>query len=141
MHPRLQVPRPAGTADRLRHVRLFQEPVWRRIHAGIPEGKRRASRPGACKQLLVVHASHARVFNRANFICFFLISRHATTSSAAWQLTAWCSSCCRLKTGTMETSCWTARATSSTLVRRGHPQKYLIIFCHLDTFRHCLIRM
>lgn len=43
MHPGLQVPRPAGAADRLRHVRLFQEPVRRRIHVSLPEGKGRAS--------------------------------------------------------------------------------------------------
>lgn len=39
VHPRLQVPRPAGPADGLRHVRLFQEPVRRRIHVSFPEGK------------------------------------------------------------------------------------------------------
>ena len=39
VHPRLQVSGPAGPTDRLRHVRLFQEPVWGWIHTSVPEGK------------------------------------------------------------------------------------------------------
>lgn len=77
--------------------------------------------PNSCWSFTVQGFSGACV--AAPISSVFLISRHATTSSAAWQLTAWCSSCCRLKTDTMETSCWTARATSSTLVRRGYPEK------------------
>lgn len=121
VHSRLQVSWPAGTADRLWHVRLFQEPVWRWIHTSIPEGER-VSHSGASSHS---RQQHRGLLNRicwcSNFTCFFPISRHATTSSAAWQLTVCCFSCFRLKTGTMETSCWIARATSSTLVCTVYP--------------------
>lgn len=39
VHPWLQVSWPTGPTDRLWDVRLFQEPVWRWIHSGLPEGK------------------------------------------------------------------------------------------------------
>lgn len=55
VHPRLQVPRPAGTADGLRHVRLFQEPVRRRIHAGVSEGKT-PSLASRCRQTAAGHS-------------------------------------------------------------------------------------
>lgn len=77
--------------------------------------------PNSCWSFTPATQGFLIAFVAAQISSVSLTSRHATTSSAAWQLTAWCSSCCRLKTDTMETSCWTARATSSTLVRRGSP--------------------
>lgn len=44
------------------------------------------------------------------------LHRRVITSSAAWPPTASCCSCCRSRTGTTATSCWTRRATSSTSV-------------------------
>lgn len=42
--------------------------------------------------------------------------RLAITSSAAWLPIAFCCSCCRLKTGTTATSCWTSTGISFILV-------------------------
>lgn len=142
VHPGLQVPRPAGTTDGFWHVRLFQEPVRRWIHAGLSEGKT-PSLASWCRQTAAGHSRQTHTWGffflpPRNFQLFFLVSRHATISSAAWRLTAWCSSCCRLKTDTTETSCWTARATSSTLVRRDLPRN---IAHNLPSLRRCLARV
>lgn len=50
------------------------------------------------------------------FSRLFRSFRRGITLSAAWLLTACCSSCCRSRTDTTATSCWTVRATSSTSV-------------------------
>ncbi len=58
------------------------------------------------------------------FLCNFSLSlslRLVITSSAVWPHTVCCSSCYKSKTVTTATSCWTAKAISSTSVSRVKP--------------------